>query len=67
MRIALLMMLLLCTGCTAHNWYEGTRMMQREQCSRNAQPFELQRCLENVDAQSYDQYENQRKALKERP
>ena len=51
-------------GCTARHWYEGFQMQQREQCGRYPQQYEVQRCLERVNAMTYDQYRYQTEELK---
>ena len=57
---------LLLTGCTSQSWYDAFQMEQRRQCSAYSQQYEVQRCLERVNALTYDQYKRQTEALKER-
>jgi len=54
------------TGCTRQAWYEGFKSQQRLQCERMTQDYERQRCIERVNGLSYDEYQRQTEALKER-
>lgn len=54
-------------GCTYRAWYEGWREQQRQDCYRHANQSDLQECLEKVNGMTYEQYEKEREAMKNRP
>lgn len=47
-------------GCAPPAWYEGGLELQRQQCYRNPNPADVQRCLERVNGQTYDDYRKAR-------
>lgn len=49
-----------CMGCTAHSWYEGVKETKRQDCYKLQSASERNRCLEEVDGASYDQYKRER-------
>jgi uncharacterized membrane-anchored protein YhcB (DUF1043 family) len=51
-------------GCTTRGWYDAMKERQRIECGRYPQQYEVQRCLEKLNALTYDQYKNQTEELK---
>ena len=46
-------------GCTRQAWYEGAKMGAENNCRR--QPAsEAERCLENLNKKTYEEYEKER-------
>ncbi len=48
-------------GCTSRAWYEGFKEQQRQECYRNLSQSELQKCLDNANSTTYDDYTRSRK------
>jgi hypothetical protein len=51
--VALLMSL---QGCSAKAWYEGFKERERSRCYHYRTTEEINDCLDQVEAMSYDQY-----------
>ncbi|MHB8763745.1 MAG: hypothetical protein ACYDA8_05315 [Deferrisomatales bacterium] len=60
-------LLLAAQGCTPRAWYEGFRERRREECYQSRSQGELQRCLEEVEAATYDRYRERRDAPRRPP
>jgi len=58
---------LLQPACTNRAWYEGFRETQREQCYRQPSQSQIDRCLEEVNAASYDDYKRSRESSSRAP
>ena len=43
-------------GCTYQAWYEGLREHQRQECHKHISDDVVERCLENVENMTYEQY-----------
>jgi hypothetical protein len=43
-------------GCTKRAWYEGLQQGQRQECYKNQSDGDVQKCLDNVNSTTYDQY-----------
>jgi len=50
-------------GCTTQSWYEGAKQGAENNC-RNQPPVESERCLENLNKKSYEEYEKERSGQK---
>ncbi len=50
-------------GCTMQSWYEGAKRGAENNC-RNQPPGESERCLENLNKKSYEEYEKERSGQK---
>lgn len=50
---------LLCMGCTYKAWYQGLQDTRRQECYRLPQG-EVQPCLDEVDRVGYEQYRRER-------
>ena len=50
-------------GCTSRNWYEGSREVKRNDCYKLQSDWERDRCLEEIDGASYDQYKKEREQM----
>ena len=48
-------------GCTYQAWYEGLREHQRQECYKHISNDVVERCLENVENMTYEQYLKSRK------
>jgi hypothetical protein len=48
------------SGCTHRAWYEGLQERQREECYRSANQADVQKCLDRVNAETYDDYRKER-------
>jgi len=48
-------------GCTYRAWYEGFKEQQRQECYRNLSQSEIQKCLDNANSTTYDEYARSRK------
>lgn len=46
-------------GCTSQSWYEGVKRGAENNC-RNQPPSEVDRCLENLNKKTYEEYEKER-------
>ena len=55
--------LLALAGCTTETWYEGFKQSSESRC-RNQPPGESQRCLEELNKKSYQEYEKERTGQK---
>jgi hypothetical protein len=55
--------LLMLAGCTTETWYEGFKQSSESRC-RNQPPGESQRCLEELNKKSYQEYEKERSGQK---
>jgi hypothetical protein len=52
-----------CSGCTKQNWYEGVKASHEAQCMK--EPIsEYDSCMEQLQEQSYEDYERDRDSLK---
>ena len=47
-------------GCSSRAWYEGFQQTQREQCYRHSSQSQVDRCLEDVNKATYDDYKRKR-------
>lgn len=47
------------SGCTSQSWYEGVKRGAENNC-RNQPPSEVDRCLENLNKKTYEEYEKER-------
>ncbi len=52
-------------GCTYQAWYEGLRERQREECHKHISNDVVQRCLDNVENMTHEQYLRSRKISSE--
>ena len=43
-------------GCTYQAWYEGMRENQRNECYKHISDDAVQRCLDNIENITYEQY-----------
>ena len=43
-------------GCTYQAWYEGLRENQRNECHKHISDDAVQRCLDNIENITYEQY-----------
>lgn len=48
-------------GCTYRAWYEGLQKQQREDCYKLPTPEERQKCLDDVNAMTYENYTKARR------
>ena len=55
------------SGCSYRAWYQGLQDRQRLECYLLQGEAEVQRCLERVNAMSYDDYARQRQQRREGP
>jgi hypothetical protein len=62
--LLLMCLVALCQGCNRRAWYEGLRDMQRQECYKYSDSFEVQDCLDRVNSMTYDEYEKNRSAKK---
>lgn len=46
-------------GCTTQVWYEGVKQGAENNC-RSQPPSESERCLENLNKKTYEEYEKER-------
>ena len=51
-------------GCTYRAWHAGLQEGQRQQCYKLASSDAMQRCLNEVNSMTYDQYEKAREDSK---
>jgi len=51
------------SGCTTRAWYEGAKQAAENNCRRQP-PSESERCLENLNKKTYDEYEKERSGQK---
>jgi len=47
------------SGCTTQAWYESVKQGAENNC-RKQPPIESERCLENLNKKTYDEYEKER-------
>jgi hypothetical protein len=66
LRIAIISLCLVVQGCTYQAWYSGLQEQQRQECYKNMNPSDTQRCLDRVNTMTYDQYKVQREQALER-
>jgi len=43
-------------GCTYQAWYEGLREHQRNECHKHISNDTVQRCLDNIENMTHEQY-----------
>lgn len=48
------------SGCTYKAWYEGLKETERHNCYKIENTLERQRCLDEIDKMSYEQYKKER-------
>ncbi len=48
--------ILVIQGCTYKAWYEGLREQQRQECHKHISDDAVQRCLDNIENITYEQY-----------
>ena len=53
-----------CQGCTYNVWYKGFQDQQRQECYEQMGEDEIQRCLDQVNTMTYEQYLESRKQTK---
>lgn len=52
-------------GCTYQAWYEGMREHQRNECHKHISNDAVQRCLDNIENMTYEQYMKSREITTE--
>jgi hypothetical protein len=52
------------SGCTYKSWYEGLRESERQNCYRIANTVERQKCMDEIDKMSYEQYQKEQEKAK---
>jgi hypothetical protein len=57
--ISLVISILAIPGCTSRTWYEIVKQGAENNC-RNQPPSESERCLENLNKKTYEEYEKER-------
>lgn len=57
--ILLTFFMLAISGCTTQAWYESVKQGAENNC-RKQPPSESERCLENLNKKTYDEYEKER-------
>jgi hypothetical protein len=57
--ISLAFSMIVISACTAQAWYEGVKQGAENTC-RSQPPSESERCLENLNKKTYDEYEKER-------
>jgi hypothetical protein len=63
-KLTLLMAIMaIVSACTTQAWYEGAKQGAENQC-RQQPPSEMERCLENMNKKTYDEYEKERSNAK---
>jgi len=63
--ISLTFLTLVISGCTTQAWYESVKQGAENNC-RKQPPSESERCLENLNKKTYEEYEKER-AYQESP
>ena len=48
--------ILVIQGCTYKAWYEGLREQQRQECHKHISDDAVQRCLDNIENITYEEY-----------
>ena len=51
------------SGCTTQAWYEGAKQGAENNC-RSQPPSESERCLEDLNKKTYEEYEKERSGQK---
>lgn len=51
------------SGCTTQTWYEGVKEGAKNNC-RSQPSSEVERCLENLNKKTYEEYEKERSGQK---
>lgn len=51
------------SGCTTQAWYEGAKEAAKNNC-RNQPPSEVERCMDNLNKKTYEEYEKERASQK---
>lgn len=54
--LALLAVLVATQGCSTRAWFEGLKERERSRCYQKVSSDEIESCLKQVEAMSYDQY-----------
>lgn len=57
--LALCLAATITSACTTQAWYEGAKQGAENQC-RLQPPSEAERCLENANKKTYEEYEKER-------
>lgn len=57
--ISLTFLTLVISGCTTQAWYESVKQGAENSC-RKQPPSESERCLENLNKKTYEEYEKER-------
>ncbi|GFE61151.1 hypothetical protein [Geobacter sp. AOG2] len=60
MRLMIVCLCLVAPGCTYRSWYAGFQEQQRQECYKNLNPADTQRCLDKANSMTYDQYKAER-------
>lgn len=60
MRVTIICFCLVAQGCTYRAWYAGFQEQQRQECYKNLNPGDIQKCLDRVNGMTYDQYKTER-------
>ncbi|MDD2770427.1 MAG: hypothetical protein PHT19_17035 [Methylococcus sp.] len=61
--ISLALFIMAISGCTTKAWYEGTKQGAQNYC-HSQPPSERERCLENLNKKTYEEYEKERSGQK---
>lgn len=61
--ICAMLVALLAAGCSQQAWYEGFQESGRQQCKEQVSQSAIQQCVDNVNSQSYYQYQKEREGL----
>jgi hypothetical protein len=61
--ISLAFFMAVLTSCTTQAWYEGAKQGAENNC-RSQPPSESERCLENLNKKTYEEYEKERSGQK---
>jgi hypothetical protein len=61
--ISLTFFIMAISGCTTQAWYEGAKRGAENNC-RSQPPSETDRCLENLNKKTYEEYEKERSGQK---
>jgi len=51
------------SGCSTQAWYEGVKEVAKNDC-RNQPPSEVERCMDNLNKKTYEEYEKERASQK---
>lgn len=63
--LSLTFFILAISGCTTQAWYESVKQGAENNC-RKQPPIESERCLENLNKKTYEEYDKER-AYQESP